>query len=199
MKPLTISYICAIILTFLLLPLVLLTITGKIALFTAHGFGVDAEERVYLGTSNGKILVWKDQQQVGTLNAPTSRGYQITVEDDEILCATGSTNYRMDLGGNILEKSDDPTSRLYTSLQFRRSCTTGDGITYQLQRFWGRTRIVRDSTEDLRIIYQMLFGLFAVKVFLYIAALGWIISLMSIWYFAIQKMKVQRSASGGTP
>ena len=108
MKPLKLSLACAIIFTILLFPVVLLMVTGEITLFDLHGFGVDTEERVYLGTANGKILVWKDQQQIGTLHAPTSRGYQITVENDEILCATGSTDYRMNLDGNILEKATIP-------------------------------------------------------------------------------------------
>ncbi len=147
MKPLRISLACTILFTILLFPIVLLMVTGKITLFDLHGFGVDTEERVYLGTANGKILVWKDQQQIGTLHAPTSRGYQITVKDDEILCAIGNADYRMDLDGNILEKSDDPTSSLYASLQFQRSCTTADGTTYRLRHFWGRTSVVRDSAD----------------------------------------------------
>lgn len=196
MKPLKLSLACTILFTILLLPVVLMMVTGEITLFDLHGFGVDTEERVYLGTSNGEILVWKDQQQIGALKAPTSRGYQITVEDDEILCATGSTDYRMNLDGNILEKSDDPTSSLYSSLQFQHSCTTAAGTTYRLRRLWGRTSIVRDSAEDAIIVYQMSAGVFAAKIFLYVAALGWIVSFLSIWYFSIRQMKKHPSKRG---
>ena len=64
MKPLKISFACAILFTILLFPVVLLMVTGKITLFDLHGFGVDTEEQVYLGTANGKILVWKDHVAV---------------------------------------------------------------------------------------------------------------------------------------
>lgn len=197
MKPLKISFACTILFTILLFPVVLLMVTGKITLFDLHGFGVDTEEQVYLGTANGKILVWKDQQQIGTLKAPTSRSYQITVKDDEILCAIGSADYRMDLDGNILERSDDPTSSLYASLQFQRSCTTADGTTYRLRHFWGRTSVVRDPADSAVIVYQMSAGVFAAKVFLYVAVLGWIVSFVSIWYFAIRQMK-KHPSKGGT-
>lgn len=114
-----------------------------------------------------------------------------------LACATGSTDYRMNLDGNILEKSDDPTSSLYSSLKFQHSCTTADGTTYRLRHLWGRTSIVRDSAEDAIIVYQMSAGVFAAKIFLSVAALGWIVSFLSIWYFSIRQMR-KHPSKGGT-
>ena len=47
MKPLKISFACTILFTILLLPVVLLMVTGEITLFDLHGFGVDTEEQVF--------------------------------------------------------------------------------------------------------------------------------------------------------
>ena len=77
------------------------------------------------------------------------------------------------------------------------SCTTADGTTYRLRHFWGRTSVVRDSADGAVIVYQMSAGVFAAKVFLYVAVLGWIVSFVSIWYFAIRQMK-KHPSKGGT-
>ena len=183
-----VALVFLVIFSILLFPFFLVLTTGIIDMFYIHGFGVDSSELVYLGTANGKIAVYMGNNQVDAFNAPTTRSYQITVADDQILCATGGTNYRMDLNGNTLQVIDDPTSSEYSALQFKRSCTAENGNCYRLQKFWGRTRIVCDEGNQNRTVYEMPRKIFATKIILYVLVLGCGISVIFVWYTAIKKL-----------
>ena len=104
----------------------LMYITFGYAMFT--GFAVDAEGCVYVGRE-AQICVYRDDNQIRTINAQTSRGYAFTIEDDTIFLDTGSQTYRIDLQGNVVEES--PTLSNSAKEKLRKVKVSGASYSYR--------------------------------------------------------------------
>ena len=178
--------ICGII----ILAIVLMECFGVIDLFYLNGFGVDSNEKVYLGKSNGDICVYQDEKLVNTFLAPTSRGYCLTVENDTLILGTGGNSFLLNLDGTVISNTPDPRSSTISKLQFNRTCTSKNGKRYKLKHLLGRTKVAAVTENEDVIVYQMPLESYIFKNVMYLSALAAVLSIIYMFYsMLVQKKK----------
>jgi len=126
---------------------VMLIITGAVTL-SVESFAVDKNDRLYVSTVNG-IAVYEEGIRVDRISLPTSRGYQFTVQrNDTILLSTSTEVYTLDMSGNILSQREDVGSRTFYQLQAnRRNFKSRNGDNYRMRGTFGCTRIIKNDSE----------------------------------------------------
>lgn len=139
-------------------PIALLMIVSLLVMMaTEHGsvrlegFGVDSSERLYVGRFHS-IEVYEDTELIKKIDAPTSRGWIMTVsEGDHIIVSTGEKIYTMDLEGNIIDEGPDVRNRIYFKIRDTRKIESADGSIYELKYPLGWTQITKDDITIYRI------------------------------------------------
>ncbi len=155
-----------------IIPFLIMLLTGAVSP-SIPGFAVDSLDNLYVGT-NGEIQIFRDGAMIDSITHKASLNYAFTIrEDDTILFATPSHIYRMSLTGEILETKEDPSASTYTRLdRNKRTFLSQSGDSYRLAGVLGRTRIVRNGTDEvyaisgLSVIMKMLVALCVVSLFL---------------------------------
>ena len=97
-----------------------------------HGFGIDSQEKVYIGKQN-EINVYYCGEQIGTIPILPFRTYYFTVQQNDTILLSSSLNvYVFDLEGNQLSCEPDVHNRVYDELRHLKVAETGNNI-YNLQ------------------------------------------------------------------
>ena len=135
-------------------------------------FAVDNEGRVYIAKT-GRLDVIEAGQKVKELNVPTSRGFQFTIENGNvILVDTGTKQYTLDLNGNVLAENELPSDfRTYDTGKLG-SFTDVNGLTYKKSSSWGRLEIVLDQNGLKTAVYQMPIKDYLMRMMTFIALIG---------------------------
>lgn len=128
---------------------IFMIISGTVTL-SISSFAVDSRDRLYIGTEN-KINIYQDGEIIHTIESPTSRSYVFTIEKDEIVLATPSTVYRMNLEGDIAGEQEDPSAGEYNRLQWKKAFVSRSGDSYKKVGFL-LTRIIKN---DNQVVYQV--------------------------------------------
>lgn len=150
----------------------LLLITGTVTL-GFNGFGVDSYDKLYLG-KNGKIEVYNNGVLENIINPRTSRGYIFTIQNnDTILLSTGSNIYTLDLDGNVISKEVDYRSRMYHDIKkMNKPYYSSKGDKYIMKHPWGWTEIAHEGEGGSKIIYQLPFLDYVVRIALLALIIG---------------------------
>ena len=137
---------------------IMLIVSGAATPFVSC-FAVDASDRIYVGT-DGCIRVYEEGEMVNSFSAQTSKEYMFTInEHQEIMLASSTTIYHMDLDGTVLQTKEEPGSDLfYQSQCIRKTFTSANGDEYQLRGQLGWTRIVKNQTETVYQISGLSYG-----------------------------------------
>ncbi len=116
--------------------------------FIFYGFGVDFDERLYVGWGN-KIDVYKDGEKIHTIRKVANEGfYNFTIQDgNKILLTHDSDVIVMDLMGNKILKSwteeNKETSKLLK--RSKHEFHTSEGEIYTASYFMGMLTIYKDG------------------------------------------------------
>ncbi|MBR6825249.1 MAG: hypothetical protein IKM59_01745 [Oscillospiraceae bacterium] len=128
---------------------IFMIISGTVTL-SISGFAVDSRDRLYIGTEK-EINIYQNGEIIHTIEPPTSRSYVFTIEKDEIILATPSTVYRMNLEGDIAGEQEDPSAGEYNRLQWKKAFVSRSGDSYKKVGFL-LTRIIKN---DHQVVYQV--------------------------------------------
>ena len=164
----------------------ILIVTGTMPI-TILCFSVDSAERLYIGFAE-EICVYEDAVKIHSFSSPTSRAYVFTItEDGEILLATTTCVYQLDLQGNVKDMTQNPSGEVYRTLKHQASrFTTEEGDTYRIQSSLWWPRIIKNNTE---VVYRISSVAFAAKM---VAFLGFV-----SWPFAVIRMyKTSKTGDG---
>ena len=164
----------------------LMLIFSGVATPFISGFAVDKSNRLYVGTQN-EIRVYADGLLVDTIDSKTSRTYVFTInEDEKIILSTSTDIYTMDLDGNVLDNQTDPGADMYNQITYRkREFLSHNGDEYKLVGTLGWTRIIKNGKET---VYRISLLSFVVKVLL--AVCGVALVAFTLWV-AKQKARGQ--------
>lgn len=162
---------------------VMLVLTGAVNL-SVDCFSVDKNDRLYISTTNG-IAVYEDGKQVDRISLPTSRGYKFTMQrNNTILLSTSTEVYVLDLSGNIISQREDAGATTFYQIQRnRRNFKSWNGDNYRLRGTVGYTRIIKNNSE---IVFRT-GALSAVVAFVLI--FGWIAMAICILRDSIKVLK----------
>ena len=149
------------------------------------GFAIDGQGLLYIACT-GKIDVIREGKKLRELKAPTSRGFVFTIEkDDTILLMTGTALYKLDLNGNILEKTGYDQDLHNRIVRESSRYTAKDGLTYHMSSPWGRMQIaaIKDGKET--VVYQMPVNAYLMRIFfvMSIAGLGYVLYAVFRWKY----------------
>lgn len=110
-----------------------------------------------------------------TISPKTSRGYQFTILNNEVIVRTGTVFYRMDLEGTVLEEQEiTDSNRLDLPIIHKKECVTSNGTVYLMKNRFFRTGIYRLEEQEEIKIYEM-------PLFDYVIKLIRIICFVSLW------------------
>ena len=177
----------------IMLTCLILIMSGVVTL-PISGFAVDYTDRLYIGTQK-EIQVLEEGKLINIISVPTSRTYEFTIQNGNVLILSTSTKiYIMDLDGNILETREDLGADMYNKLSYRkRKFVSDDGDLYTLSSALGRTKIVRNK-ED--IVYQIDAFSFGVKVLIAICCAA--MSIFPVWVLLKRNSKAGSSHTDPT-
>ncbi len=176
MKKVYLQLFCFSSIVFLLVAGCLICVVSGIVTLSIECFAVDSLDRLYVGTQN-EIRIYEDGVLTHTIDPKTSSGYMFTIKDDQIVLATPSRIYTMNLQGDILDAQEDKSSNMYNQIQYKkRVFTSSNGDEYQIKDQIGRTRIVKNGEET---VYQISVFSVVVKYLIVIAVLS--IFLFPFW------------------
>lgn len=97
-----------------------------------HGFGVDSQNKVYIGKQN-EIIVYIKGKKTTSIPIPPFRTYYFTVsKDDTILLSTSLKIFIFDSEGNQLSCEPDVGNSMYDKLR-RQKSTEVNGETFYLK------------------------------------------------------------------
>ena len=124
-----------------------------IGLFNASlefcGYGVDSAGNLYIGRLH-QVEVYQKGVRVNTLEIPVSRGWCMTVSNDEIIVANMSSIFVLDLAGNVVREEEDRHGKIFYSIKDTKQVLGADGSQYSLSDIGGIIQI----TENGKTIYQ---------------------------------------------
>lgn len=110
-----------------------------------HGYGVDSNDKLYVGRLN-QILVFDGGTLEDTIQLPEFKIWSLGVqEDDTLVVSSGSNIYVMDLNGNVLTKEADQQDR-YSDLLHQNCVVDSSGAAYTKHAPLGWTQII--DAED---------------------------------------------------
>lgn len=89
-----------------ILPIIFWPVASGLVCIAWHGFGVDSNGYVYVGTESA-IQVFDKKACIKTINIPQYRSYSFTVRNDQILLADASEIVTLSLDGNELSSRPD--------------------------------------------------------------------------------------------
>lgn len=165
----------------------LIMIISGIATPFIECFSVDSSDRIYVGTQ-GKISVFSDGELIDTLSPKTSSAYVFTItENDQIILATSTKIYTMDLQGNVLHEEAEYDA--FNQLSYKkRKFVSKNGDEYIITNQLARSSIVKNGTETvfkispLSMIVKILL---AVSIIMLISFVTWVVT---------QKLKTDMAA-----
>ena len=144
------------------------------------GFAVDSTGNIYIGFREGEIKKFKDGKQVSTLFAPTSRGYDFTItENDTLYIDCGDRAYYIDFEGNIIDEIEGVIPSFSQIRPDRSIFVTNEGVIYEKQFNFGRTKIVKYE-EEKETVYEMPLSNYCIKLIVVIGSLVFLISILSV-------------------
>ena len=178
------------IITVIVLPCLLLIVTGAVSLDFCC-FAVDSAGKLYVGKQS-RIEVYDGGEMTDSFSAMTSRGYQFTIlDDDTILLSTSTVVYSMDLEGNVLDSWRENASDVSNQLYYRRaSFVSADGDTYRCRNPFGWKRIVKNGET---VVYQITGLSYAVKMLLGLSAITFAILIVLLM---LRELKQRRHSQG---
>ncbi len=148
------------------------------------GFALDRQGLLYIG-GTGIMEVIREGKKIGMVETPTSRGFQFTIENgDTILLMTGTSCYRLDLKGNVLEKAEVDWELYAKLVREAHFFSAGNGLTYRMSSPWGRTQIAYEQDGKETVVYQMPGSVFILRIL-------FVLSFISLGYclFAVFRWK----------
>jgi len=109
-------------------------------------FGVDSNDCLYVGFGD-KIEVYEGKTMIRELSPKTSKSYLFTIlPDDVILLTTASVDYKLNLDGSIIEKTENAGSGLYNDMQKgKRTFMSPNGDFYKMRSVLGQTTIEKNG------------------------------------------------------
>lgn len=136
-----------------------------------NGFAVDSYGRLYVGELT-KISVYKDKSKIKEISPLTTRGYTFTIKADEIIVATSSEVWYLNLTGEIKRSEDDSDTEKFNFIKSNNKTFISDtGKKYSIDYSYGRWKIVCDGS----IILQMSLLDYIVKILLIISIVALVI------------------------
>ena len=139
--------------------------TGK-AMGNIHGFAVNEEGIVYIGTDDG-IVCYSGDTVVKRIDLPLSRSYAFTIKDGGyILCTDGEMSFLVSENGDVAFKTETDAYSQFVSLgglkpRGNTKYTGKDGIHYFSRNQWGRMFIYSESGA---VVYKMPFLSYFVRI-----------------------------------
>ncbi|MBQ3888451.1 MAG: hypothetical protein II738_01765 [Clostridia bacterium] len=116
-----------------------------------YGFGVDSQGIVYLG-ANGIIVKFYQNEEIGSLDPQTTRGYRFTVlDDDTVLLSDWEIVYHLDSNGSILNKKPDQGGEVFRGLENHGTFQSAQGTKYTFSKKFG---IVSVTNETGAVVYE---------------------------------------------
>ena len=131
---------------------VLFSISGR--LYALRSFAVDSSEKLYLGRMDSYIFVISDGKTVSQINPRMARYSFYIDENDNIWVCGGNSVYELSLNGDIIYETDDE-NQIKTIYQKSENSMFNyvayNGDEYKLTYVLGRTRIIKNGTEQVYI------------------------------------------------
>lgn len=140
---------------------------GAFHTLSFYGFALDSQNLLYVGRDN-VIEVYKGNEKVFDINPKTSRAYAFTINNDIIVLSTSEFVYKIDLSGNVIEKSEDIYSKTYTDIEKSKKRFKTDNNEYFLKNNFGRYKII-DNNKN--VLYELNAKEFSVKLLFIISML----------------------------
>ena len=166
-----------------------LLLSGSITM-SLSGFAVDKDDNVYIGTERA-INVYRDGTLLREINPRTSRAYQFTINaDNQILLATSTNVYLMDILGTVVEEPNISALDTYSSLSWKKSFVSASGDIYQLKHPLGWTRIVKNGTET---VYKVSLLSYVMKILLIVMVPVFCISVIRL---VASEIAIRRTGDG---
>ena len=161
---------------------IMLVIFGKINI-SYQGFAIDSKNNLYIGYGSGIIKKYKDKTLLRTISAQTSRGYDFTIlENDVIYVDCGNRAHYIDSNGTVLKTITKDIPRFTELRPSLKEFLSTNGTLYRLENSFGRTKIVEYSNTKKTIIYEMPLFDFLVKILVgYGTVLFMIIVTLFVW------------------
>lgn len=123
---------------------------GAFHTLSFYGFALDSQNLLYVGRDNA-IEVYKGDEKVFDINPKTSEFV-----------------YKIDLSGNVIEKSKDVYSKTYTDIEKSKKRFKTDNNEYFLKNNFGRYKII-DNNKN--VLYELNAKEFSVKLLFIISML----------------------------
>ncbi len=162
---------------------IMLVVFGEINI-SYQGFAIDSKNNLYIGYDSGVIKKYKERTLLGTISAQTSRGYDFTIlENDVIYVDCGNRAHYIDSNGTLLKTITKNIPRFTELRPSSKEFLSTDGTLYRLENYFGRTKIVEYSNTQKTIIYEMPLNDFFVKILVgYGTVLFMIIVTLFVWF-----------------
>ena len=138
--------------------------TGK-ANIVLNGIAVDSKGVVYIGYDKS-IEVYNESKFIKKIPIPTSRGYEFTIDDDNIVFFTGEYIYLLSLDGKVIDKKlDSYENHVYSKNTFKSE----SGDVYKIESVLLKTKVIKNNNE---IMYQISDRDLIAKIFFEISVLS---------------------------
>jgi len=121
------------------------------------GFALDSAGNIYLGKDGGTIqVVDPSGAELRRFSATTSRGYNFTIKDDQVLVSHWPYIVTLDLYGNEITREDltDIDYSLFPKYS-KYKFTDADGTLYRIKLLQFRTKIYRCTENGEVCIFKM--------------------------------------------
>ena len=164
-------------------------LTGKYTI-SYNGFAVDKNENIYVGFTEGKIKVFKDNKYVKTVFSGTNRGYDFTIVDgDKIYVYIAPKGYFLDLDGKRIECQEEFDS-IYIYRPKKSEFVFDDNIIYKQKFNMGRTKIIKISDDITETVYEMPLNDYIVKIIVF---LNFTLLIFAVSYLCYKKLLTNQS------
>lgn len=132
--------------------LVICVSTGTI-IASYSGFALDNNGFLYVG-ENHEINVYGNGEFIKTVYKP-ARGYSFTIQDETLYVADAGIVRKMDLEGNLIEKSDDIGTIEMNRLYRQRNMFVTNDAKYMANGIFGYYKITKyKNGGGTEIVYQ---------------------------------------------
>ena len=139
-------------------------------------YAIDTDGQVYVGEMRS-IKILQNSEIIGAIRTKSST-YAFTVDsNDNIVIAYPSVFYLLDRYGNVLERTEDFNSTMYSQLQQNDNrFFTVNGDRYEMTNVLGWTQIVKNESEN---VYSISVLSFCVKYLIQICSISMFVN--GIW------------------
>ena len=175
--------------------ILLATGTAKIEV---HCFAVDSAGNLYIGERGiiGEIIIYGDQEEIGRIQVPTSRGYSFVIDEyDVIWLSCGNNIYTADID-NISQRLEDYSlwQKIEETTELSRYIGTGRtkyvtpiGDSYEVRDKNLRSKIEKNG----EVVYQITVFSFVIKI---LFAFSMVIVFIGTVIILIKGFKAKRAA-----